>query len=172
MGFWEKVKASTAVWLWPVGQPKFVYSWRLSCCRPPERGHSGQWPPAEHGLHGPCRPQPCCGRPQGKPEKTPHLCDRWGQLLWEQPDRGNRESSSPSKIWCAFTQAEPSSFLAFVLCCKLNWDLLSCLPSASGRTASAPAFLPDFVWKRAWTKTNHLTCGCFLLIFCLSWDLK
>lgn len=115
MGLWEEVPASTALRLWPVCLPKFVYSWRLNCCGPAEGGHCGQWPPAEHGLHSPCRPERSHGLPQRMPEKAPHLRDRRGQLLWEQPDRSNRDSSNPSKIWCASIKASRAlSFLVFV----------------------------------------------------------
>lgn len=127
MGLWEEVPASTTLRLWPVCLSKFVYSWRLNCCGPPEGGHCGQWPPAEHGLHGPRRPECSHGLPQRMPEKAPHLRDRRGQLLWEQPDRSNRDSSNPSKIWCASAKAaEPSaSWPLFPLQTKRNAAFLS-----------------------------------------------
>ena len=142
MGFWEKIKAPTSLRLWPAGQPESVHSWRLNCCRPPEGRHRGGRPPAKHSLHGHCRPECCRGLPQRKLEKTPHLCDRRGQLLWEQPDRGNWESSNPSKTWLLLPKlTEPSSFLAFVLPCALNRLLLFFLLSASRTIDSQPFFL-------------------------------
>lgn len=170
MGFWEKIQAPTTLWLWPAGQPESVYSWRLNCCRPPERRHCGGRPPAKHGLHGPCRPEPCCGLPQRKLEKTPHLCDRRGQLLWEQPNRGNREPSNPSKTWRASTKVNRALQLPGL--CSLLWTKqhAAFLSSLCLKDNRLPTFLPDS--ENTHELTCHLTCGCLLLIFCLSWSLK
>lgn len=172
MGLWETAKASAVLWLRPAGQPQFVYSWRLGCCRPPEGRPCERGPPGKLDFCQPWRPECSGGLPQRSPEKTPHFRDRWGQLVWDQPDRGTGQSSDPSKLWCAPPQASrgpPASFLPlFSLHTKL--DLLFLLRS-QGRHRMLNHLFFLTVWKHAWIQANHLMFGCLLLIF-LSWDLK
>lgn len=97
MGLWKKVSAQTSLRLRPNVNQKSLYTRRHSCSGVFEDRLHGWRKSARTAFRRVCDPKQYSRLPQRAKKKT-HLCNRWGQFLWQRSGRRYRRSADTSKI--------------------------------------------------------------------------